>query len=405
MALEAEIAVLRTIVGLSLLVLLAKILAGVFGRYKLPEVLGEILAGVIMGPYTLGGVLQFMGKPLVQINDITLAFAQMGGIIVLFTAGLEFTFTDILKAGKVAFLVAFSEATLSFFLGYETMALLGYEYKTALTIGAALCATSIAITVKVLDDMGKLDSEEARIMVNAAMIDDILSLVVLSIVVDLLTSSPKTDLLPFAITHAITALALWFVLLMVSALVIPRLISAPFLMRFKGAIESAAIVICFGLAVFATTLGFSPIVGAFIAGVAVAESKVIIRIREYIEHLNLIFAPIFFALIGAYIEPSSLASVDIPLLVLLSAVAIAGKLIGCSIPVYAFTRNGLTAKRVGIGMISRGEMGFIIAGLALSMRIVDRAMYATLIGVIALSTLITPIWLKRTYEKAEEERE
>ena len=191
MALEAEIAVLRTIVGLSLLVLLAKILAGVFGRYKLPEVLGEILAGVIMGPYTLGGVLQFMGKPLVQINDITLAFAQMGGIIVLFTAGLEFTFTDILKAGKVAFGVAVLGAVLPFFLGYGVVLAMGYSYEVSLVAGATLSATSIAVTVKVLDDMGKLDSEEARIMVNAAMIDDILSLVVLSVVLSLVTQPPR----------------------------------------------------------------------------------------------------------------------------------------------------------------------------------------------------------------------
>ena len=402
MAIETEVLVLRTIVGLSSMVLLAKILSGIFGKYKLPGVLGEILAGVILGPHLLGGMIYFAGGPLVEINDITLAFAQMGGIIVLFTAGLEFTFTDILKAGKVAFLVAFSEATLSFFLGYETMALLGYEYKTALTIGAALCATSIAITVKVLDDMGKLDSEEARIMVNAAMIDDILSLVVLSIVVDLLTSSPKTDLLPFAITHAITALALWFVLLMVSALVIPRLISAPFLMRFKGAIESAAIVICFGLAVFATTLGFSPIVGAFIAGVAVAESKVIIRIREYIEHLNLIFAPIFFALIGAYLNPASFLMVNPALLMVLCLAAIVGKVVGCYAPALALTRKKSVSLRVGIGMVSRGEISFIIAGLALSLGVLTEEIYATLIGVVMLSMLVSTVWLRKSYVKREE---
>ena len=393
----SEELVLSGVLSVSLLVFFAKILAGVFSRIGIPAVLGELFAGIVFGPYALGSLIQIAGHNLIEINEIVLVFSQVGAILILFAAGLEMTFAEFRAAGLRSFIVGGLGVVVPFFSGYYLTVSLGYSFAPALIVGAALTATSIAITVKVLEELGKLNDPDAKVMINAAVVDDVLGLAVLSVVVSVIERGAVPGLSDIAVKLA-TILALWFALLIGVVFTVPRFLRFLPRWRVEGTEEAAATVTCFGSASLAVVLGLSPIVGAYAAGMALAGSHALTAIRKYVEKINLIFAPIFFAVIGASLNLGSITPPVLVLLGMLLVVAVLSKLAGCGLPAVILTKSRKSGWKIGLGMTSRGEVGLVIAGLGLTSGVIGQDIYAALIGTVILTTILSPILLKSAYK-------
>ncbi len=390
-------AIYRAVVDLCLLLFAARLMGGLVSRFKMPEVLGELLAGIILGPFALGGII-VNGRPLIEFNELIHIFAEMGAVMVLFVAGLEMSFAEFRAAGLPSAVVGMAGVVIPFLMGYGVFTLLGYGPEVSLLIGGFLTATSIAITVLTLGEMNKLKTTEARIIINAAVIDDVLALAVLTVIVSIITGGHTLSLLE-ALQIIINALVLWFILLVTGIFLIPRLIDRTGMWKAKGIVESAAVLTCFGTAALSASIGLSPLVGAFAAGMAVAGSNVIQRVKEFIDRIGLIFIPMFFVVIGSAVDPRAFLTGDFAFFLTIIGVAIVSKLIGCGLPALYFLKDRTKAIRVGLGMISRGEMGLIIAGVGLTTGILTSDIYAAMVAAIAVTSILPPILLRRSYSK------
>ena len=380
----------------------AKIFAEVFARLKLPIVLGELVAGIIVGPFALGGLLIFNGEPLVVLDETLKHIGEISAIVILFIAGLEITPREFLRGGGASFVVGSVGVIVPFFVGYYAFTLFGLEALESVLIATALTATSIAISVQVLSELGKMQTKEARLILGAAVVDDILAIAALSVVTTMVqTGNLAPDILD--ITFLILKILGLFVALLVGAVIIvPRILHVEKLWRSEGSVEGITTAAFFGAAGIAAFVGLSPIVGAFSVGMAVASTRVIKQIGEYVSKLEIIFAPLFFAIIGAQVDLRGININVLYLAGLIVAIAIITKLVGCSIPSMIFLKDKSKALKVGIGMISRGEVGLIIAGVGVSAGVLATDTYTSIIIMVAATTIITPIWLKIVYKKEEQ---
>jgi Kef-type K+ transport system membrane component KefB len=277
-----------------------------------------------------------------------------------------------------------------------------------LVIAAALVATSISITSLVLQELNKTRTIECKTMVSAAVVDDVLGLAILGVIVSFI-SKPGNSHKPLNVFGIIFAsLAVWLILVVSASFLLPKLINFTARGRSDETVEAAATASCFGAAALAAALGLSPIVGAFAAGMAVASSNSIEKIREYAKKISTIFSPVFFALAGAAFNIQSFLTTDwffYGFFIALVVIAIASKLVGCGIPALFFLKDKSKAYKVGVGMISRGEVGLIIAGVAISAGVISQSVYSAIIGMIIITTIITPIMLKRSYDKTPPQEE
>ncbi len=393
---------IETIIGVGILLFAAKLMAELFLRLKLPIVLGELIAGMIVGPFALGGLQIIDGKQLLQINDEIRILGEMGAIVILFMAGLEMTPKEFLKGGKAAFVVGTLGVVIPFFVGLTVFQLFGFDALQSMLIATALTATSIAISIQVLSEFGKLKTPEARLIIGAAIIDDILAIAVLSVVTSIAGSDggvADIDITQVTIT-ILQVLGFFAIMLIVSVVVIPKIIT-PRIWKAKGSVEGIATAAFFGAAALAGSIGLSPIVGAFAVGMALSTSKVFDKIESYVGKIGLIFAPLFFAIIGAQVD---LRAVDLNILILSAViviVAVTTKLFGCGLPAMYFLKSKQKGMRVGIGMISRGEVGLIVAGVGITAGILTSEVYSTIIIMVVVTTIITPIWLKIEYRKEQ----
>ena len=404
---------ITTILAISLLIVTAKIFALIFKRIKLPEVIGEILAGVIFGPFAIGGLIILAGEPLftgpVNENFVLETFFEIGGMILLFSAGLEFTFKQFRKAGLPAFVIGTAGVIIPFLLGYYGSVYVGFSSTESLLIGAALTATSIAITIRTLEELDQLKNVESEIMIYAAVVDDVLGLTVLGVVLAIGSTGVIPGIASILSTTVFT-LSLWIGLLLGSVYFLPKLLN--FIASHTGdldltkdterfpsspsTLETLSIFIIFLWGAIAYYMGLSPIVGTFAAGMAIAGSQFKHKIEIFTNHIRIIFAPIFFAYVGAQINLAEIVGIDLFAFVLILTLAMVGKLLGCGIPGYIFLRNRIQAQRIGIGMSSRGEVGIVIAGIGYSAGLIDSYSYALLMGVIMVTTVISPILLRLT---------
>ena len=393
---------IETIIGVGILLFAAKLMAELFLRLKLPIVLGELIAGMIVGPFALGGLQIIDGKQLLQINDEIKILGEMGAIVILFMAGLEMTPKEFLKGGKAALVVGTLGVVIPFFVGLTVFQLFGFDALQSMLIATALTATSIAISIQVLSEFGKLKTPEARLIIGAAIIDDILAIAVLSVVTSIAGSDggvDNIDITEVTIT-ILQVLGFFAIMLIVSVVVIPKVIT-PRIWKAKGSVEGIATAAFFGAAALAGSIGLSPIVGAFAVGMALSTSKVFEKIENYVGKIGLIFAPLFFAIIGAQVD---LRAVDLNILALsavIVVVAVTTKLFGCGLPAMYFLKSKQKGMRVGIGMISRGEVGLIVAGVGITAGILTSEVYSTIIIMVVVTTIITPIWLKIEYRKEQ----
>jgi Kef-type K+ transport system membrane component KefB len=395
--LVSETLFIEIIIGVGILLFAAKLMAELFLRLRLPVVLGELLAGMIIGPFALGAFLIFDGKPLLVIGSEIKALGEIGAIVILFMAGLELTPKEFLRGGKASFTVGALGVIAPFFAGLIVFQIFGFDAFQSMLIATALTATSIAISVQVLSEFGKIKSPEGRLIIGAAIVDDILAIAVLSVVTSFGGDAIQIDVLDVTFT-VLKVLGFFAIMLFVSIIVIPRLVT-PRLWKAKGSIEGIVTASFFGAAALAGYIGLSPIVGAFAVGMALSTTKVFEKVEEYIGKVGLIFAPLFFAIIGAQVDFRGINAEILMLSAIIIVVAVFTKLFGCGLPAWLFLKNRTQGMRVGIGMISRGEVGLIVAGVGLSAGVLTSSVYSTIVLMVAATTIITPIWLKMNYRK------
>jgi Kef-type K+ transport system membrane component KefB len=395
----AESVFIHIIISLSILLFTAKIFAEIFQRIKQPVVLGELLAGILVGPYALGGLPLFDGQPLVVLDETIKHIGELAAIVILFIAGLEITPREFLKGGIASFTVGALGVIVPFAVSFVILSLYGLDSFEILLIATALTATSIAISIQVLTELGKMQAKEARLILGAAIVDDILAIAILSVVVTMVQSGDTAPQIMDIALLILKILGLFAVLLISAIFLIPRILHREKLWRSRGSIEGITTAMFFGIAGIAAYVGLSPIVGAFAAGMAVASTKLIKQVEEYAHKLQFIFAPLFFAIIGAQVD---LRGVNFDVLVIagiIIAIAICTKMLGCGLPSLLFLKDKDKSMRVGIGMISRGEVGLIVAGVGVTSGALSTDIYTSIIIMVAVTTVITPIWLKNSYKK------
>jgi Kef-type K+ transport system membrane component KefB len=395
---------LHVMISLAILLFAAKLMAELFHRIKLPIVLGELLAGIIVGPFALGALPLVDGEPLVVLDETVMHIGEIAAVVILFIAGLEITPREFLRGGAAAFTVGSIGVVVPFFVGYYAFAAFGVEVLQSILIATALTATSIAISIQVLTELGKMQSKEARLILGAAIVDDILAIAVLSVVVSMVQTGNTEPAIFDIILLIMQVLGTFAAILIISVLVIPRILHTERLWKSKGSLEGIVTAAFFAAAGIAAFLGLSPIVGAFAIGMAVASTRIISQVHEYVDKLQIIFAPLFFAIIGAQVD---LRGVNLDVLFLAGiviAIAVVTKLVGCGLPSFLFLRDKARSMRVGIGMISRGEVGLIVAGVGVSSGALTNDVYTAVIIMVAATTIITPLWLKFAYKSELHER-
>lgn len=393
----AETTFLHVMISLGILLFAAKLMAELFHRIKLPIVLGELLAGIIVGPFAIGSLPLFNGEPLVVLDETVRHIGEIAAVVILFIAGLEITPREFLKGGAAAFTVGSLGVIVPFFVGYYAFTAYGLEALQSILIATALTATSIAISVQVLTQLGKMQSKEARLILGAAIVDDILAIAALSVVVTMAQTGNTEPVIIDIVFLIMKVLGIFAGILIVTVFVIPKVLHAERLWKSKGSIEGITTASFFAAAGFAAFVGLSPIVGAFAVGMAVASTRIIRQVHEYADKLQIIFAPLFFAIIGAQVD---LRGVNLEVLFLAGiviAIAVVTKLVGCGLPSMIFLKDKSKAMKVGIGMVSRGEVGLIVAGVGVSSGALSGDIYTTVIMMVAATTIITPIWLKLAY--------
>lgn len=393
----AEGQFIEVIIGVGVLLFAAKLMAELFLRLKLPIVLGELLAGMIVGPFALGQFIVFEGQPLVVIGSEIRVLGDIGAIVILFMAGLEMTPKEFFKGGKASLVVGTLGVVVPFFAGLMVFQMFGFDVFQSMLIATALTATSIAISIQVLSEFGKIKSPEARLIIGAAIVDDILAIAILSVVTSIGGDVSQLNVMDVTFT-ILKVLGFFAIMLIVSIIVMPKIIT-PRLWKAKGSVEGIATASFFGASALAGSIGLSPIVGAFAVGMALSTTKVFDKIEGYIGKIGLIFAPLFFSIIGAQVD---LRGIDLEIVILSSiiiVVAVFTKLLGCGLPAWFFLKSKKLGMRVGIGMISRGEVGLIVAGVGLSAGVLTSSVYSTMVLMVIATTIITPIWLKMDYRK------
>lgn len=374
---------------LFVLILFAKIAAIVFEMIRLPPVIGEIIVGIIIGNTFLFDFLE-LGTNI----EVLSVLAELGVIFLLFSIGLETPFSELKKVGGTAILVAVLGVVFPFIFGYLLIAYSGYPQIEALFIGAAMTATSVGITARVIKDMNLMNSIESKVIIGAAVIDDILGLVVLAMVSGI-ASGGALDIVN---TVIVAALAVLFVVavVFVGSGMLPKFrkrtpdfktLPSPLSLRRKISPLAVALIVCFGLSAMASYVGLAAIVGAFLAGMVFAEFKDIFNVEEQFGAINEFLVPFFFLYIGISVDLSTFGGIAV-LALIISFVAIATKFIGCGIGAYRL--GAKSAAIVGIGMAPRGEVGLIIASVGLSIGSISNDMFSVVVFMSLLTTLVAP---------------
>jgi Kef-type K+ transport system membrane component KefB len=362
-------------------------------RINQSPVIGLILVGLLVGPSVLGWI---------TYTDFVRSIAHLGAVILLFVIGFEFNMNDIVKPRNFA--IALVGVIVPWIGGWGLSLLFGFDSASAIFIGTACTATSIAITANVLKELGKLQTEAAKAIIGAAVIDDVLALLVLAVSKDVVSGSFSYISVAVVSIKAVAfiLIAAAFGLLVVSKY-LQKLDTTPFVQKYPEFIFIFAMMLAFMYAMFAEAVGLSAIVGAFIAGVSFKDVQLhqSHSLKEGAEYLQIIFAAIFFVSLGIIADLHAVTPEILLFLLSLTIVAIITKVIGCGIPARL---GGLCAKDsliVGFGMSPRGEVAMIVALIGLEAGIIGQGVYVTLVLMSLLTTLITPIVYRNWFYRGE----
>jgi Kef-type K+ transport system membrane component KefB len=364
----------------------AKLFGELAERVGQPAVLGELIGGIVVG---------VSGLHMVDPHDTTIhLLSELGVIILLFLIGLETDLGKLLSVGGSAMVVAVVGVALPFAGGAAVGLLLGYSQIISIFLGAALTATSVGITARVLSDLGHLQDDESQVILGAAVVDDIIGLVLLTLVGTLAGGGELT----VAGIGRVALVAFGFVILalVIGSLLAPSIIRLVQRINMARGLFFAAMMFAFFLAYLAQQVGSAIIIGAFAAGLVLARTDKADVIQREVHDIGQFFVPIFFVAVGAAVDLRALnpfrAETRAFLLIalVLTAVGVIGKLLaGYSVP-----RRGLRRSVIGVGMIPRGEVGLIFAQIGLSAKLLSSGLYSALATMVMLTTLMTPLLLR-----------
>jgi Kef-type K+ transport system membrane component KefB len=399
---------------LAIILAAARLGGSVAERFSQPAVLGELLVGVVLGnlPGLAGNwSVQVKGDPMIGL------LAGVGAVVLLFEVGLESTLREMLRVGMRSLVVAVLGVIAPWVLGFLVGRLLLPDHSVYVHVflGATLTATSVGITARVLRDLGQAQSLEARIILGAAVIDDVIGLVILAVVGSIISAANHGTSLSLGAATIVLAKALGFLVaaFSIGAFTTPRLFQVAARIPGTGTLLTTGLAFCFLLASLASLIGLAPIVGAYAAGLILEEAhytdfvdKGEHRLEELVRPISVLLVPIFFVLmgmrveLGAFLQPGVLG-----LAALLTVVAIVGKQV-CALGGIGAAVDGTA---IGIGMIPRGEVGLIFANIGLGLtvrgeRIVDERIFAAVVVAVMMTTLITPPVLKDRFARVSRRR-
>lgn len=381
---EAQVS--QTILFIIIILIFAKLFGELAERIGQPPVLGELIAGIVLGSSILGWV-----RP----NDALSVLAELGVILLLFEIGLESDLEEFLRVGPSAILVAVVGVIFPFAAGYAVSKyIFDISNLVSIFIGATLTATSVGITARTLTDLGQLRTSEAKIILGAAVVDDVIGLIILAVVTGLATTGSVEP-------TTIIKTSLLAILFLVGAIVIgipvaPHMLNLSKKLRTRGILTVSALLFCLILSYAAHELHLATIVGAFAAGLVLAKTEDLAHIQERIKPVADILVPIFFVMLGISVKLSVFNPTNpenrtaLFIMIVLVLVAVSMKLFAG----FGVLRKGVNRLVVGVGMIPRGEVGLIFASIGLSRHIITPAEYASILGVVVVTTFITPPLLK-----------
>ena len=387
--------IIEKFLEIAIILLAAKIGAELMRRISQPAVIGELIAGIVIGYYGLGLL------PHAQSGDVISTLAEVGIILLLFEVGLETNLKEFIDLGKTSLRVALIGVIAPFFLGFGFVYLIDssdYVFEKALFVGAAMTATSVGITARVFADLGALKTKEAKTIIGAAVVDDIFGLIILTVVAGMLGG---TGNISGGEVGMIAAKALAFLL---ASVVIGRKLSPTIFKFFErvpspGTFVTGSFLFAIIFRAAAHFVGLHPIVGAFAGGVVAGESDMTKRIREEMKPLNYILVPIFFVYTGSEVDISVLANGSIFLYgVVISLLAFIGKYMSA----LGALGKGMNTSLIGIGMVPRGEVGLIFVAVATSTfsEVIGPGIIAAIVWMVINTTLIAPILLSRILKKS-----
>lgn len=384
--------------------LVAKVVGELFERLRQPAVIGELLAGVALGPYALGligvptaaMVEAFHSKETAGevLNSTYEVIAELGVIVLLFRVGLETRLSDILRVGIRAGVVAVAGVLLPFILGYALVAMTGRPTIQAIFIGTAMVATSVGITARVLADLGQLQTREARIILGAAVIDDVLAMIILAVIAAL-GSGGGLSIGEIALIAA-QAVAFTVFVALAGRHAVRRWSIHLERLRISNAPFTMAVLIMLGLATLAAQVGLAAIIGAFLAGMVFAELREQYELERQALPLYEFLVPLFFVITGSHVDwrlflDGSLLGMTLAVV----GLAILGKLVGCGAGAWGLGRRSVAI--VGVGMVPRGEVGLIVANVGRSLGAIPDALSSTVVLMSVLTTLLVPPVLVALY--------
>ena len=405
-------AMVRLAFQLAVILLAAKLLGEVFERFlKTPAVLGELAAGIIIGPFALGAVdvpglgslfeqvvASGEGGYSIPVSEGLWSIAQVGSIVLLFAAGLETDLRQFVRYAGPASVVALGGVALPFVFGMVMTDVFGFADgfgdPKALFIGAIVTATSIGITVRVLGDLRRLDTPEGITILAAAVMDDIIGILMLTVVVGI-NATGELSVGSVSIV-ALKTIGFWVVLTGLGVLLASRISNILDRFQVSGAALAMSLALAFLAAGLAESFGLAMIIGAFSIGLALSGTDLAHRLEEPLRGVYAALVPIFFVVMGMLVDVSELGDVWVFGLVL-TGFAVIGKLGGSGIPALfvGFNRSG--AWRIGAGMLPRGEVALIMAGIGLGKGIIGTDLFGVAIIMTVLTTAMAPLILSRSF--------
>lgn len=369
---------------LAVIMLVAGVVTILFHRFKQPVVLGYIVAGFIIGPHT---------PPFGLIHDeqTIKTLAELGVIFLMFCLGLEFSLRKLFKVGATAFIAAFMEITLMIWIGYEIGRWFDWNTMDALFLGAILAISSTTIIVKALNDLKMKNERFAQLIFGVLIVEDILGIGIIALLSSIAVSGSVS---PEEVFSTVGKLSLFMIVaLVIGILLVPRVLA--YVARFESneMLLITVLGLCFGFCLLVVKLEYSMVLGAFLIGAIMAESRQLLKIERLIEPVRDLFSAIFFVAIGLMLDPAILWEYALPIVVITCAVVL-GKMLSCGLGAFIAGNDGRTSLRVGMGLSQIGEFSFIIAALGMTLQVTSSFLYPVAVAVSVLTTLMTPYLIR-----------
>lgn len=369
---------------LAVIMLVAGVVTILFHRLKQPVVLGYIVAGFIIGPHT---------PPfgLIHDEDTIKTLAELGVIFLMFCLGLEFSLRKLFKVGATAFIAAFLEIVLMIWIGFEIGRWFGWNTMDSLFLGAILAISSTTIIVKVLNDLKMKNERFAQLIFGVLIVEDILGIGIIALLSGIAVSGTVSSGEVFSTVGKLSLFMI--VALVIGILLVPRLLA--YVARFESneMLLITVLGLCFGFCLLVVKLEYSMVLGAFLIGAIMAESRQLLKIERLIEPVRDLFSAIFFVAIGLMIDPQVLVEYAWPIVVITLAVVL-GKMVSCGMGAFIAGNDGRTSLRVGMGLSQIGEFSFIIAALGMTLQVTSDFLYPVAVAVSAITTLLTPYLIR-----------